>query len=99
MSLKEKDLSTLEIMYSKGTDIKDNSFNAGLTKRKNTKQEKTKPIYKTNFEINSFIKERVYTNMTLPAILDVIGNSFVKIGIGIASIIASIGYLIEKLRG
>jgi len=93
---KEKlnDLSILERMDT----TKAVRYSKGFKNKKKTADSKTSKKYINSFEIKGFIEERTSTNMLVPALLDAIGNSFVKIGIGISSLIASIGYLIEKIK-
>ncbi len=99
MNSKEKELSALWRMYSNGKENNPNSLNNGFTTKKKTSEANKKLIYKSSFEIKDLFMDKVYTNMLLPAILDVIGNNIIKIGVAISAIIASIGYLIDKIKG
>ncbi len=90
-----KDLSNLEIMYNKSIENRPKSLKAGLTNKKNKRQA---GIYRNSFTIKNFIEEKTFTNLTLPAVIDAIGNNFIKIGVGISAVISAIGYTIEKLK-
>ncbi|WP_457642646.1 hypothetical protein [Persephonella sp.] len=93
---KEKlnDLSILERMNA----TKPVRYKSGFKNRKNSKDKTASKKYINSFEIKGFIEERTTTNMVVPALIDALGNSFVKIGIGLSSLVASIGYLIEKIK-
>lgn len=96
---KQKELSILERMYSTGADNNPSNLSKGLNTTKNKKADTRKAIYKNTFEVRDFIKEKTFTNMLLPAIFDAIGNNIIKIGIAVSTILLSIGYLIQKIRG
>ena len=97
-NLNLKDLSSLERMYANSKDSNPTNLNNGFNSKKNINETITKPIYKSSFSIKSFITDKTYTNMVIPAIVDAFGNYIVKAGTVIATIIASIGYLIDKLK-
>jgi hypothetical protein len=94
----EKLLSNLEMTRSSGTESSPRNLRDGLTIRKKRTEARKNRIYESSFEIPSFIRERTFTSMLLPAIVDSIGNHFIKVGIGIAIIISAFGYLIEKIK-
>ncbi|NPA52690.1 MAG: hypothetical protein GXO22_07325 [Aquificae bacterium] len=93
---KEKlnDLSILERMDT----TRAVKYSKGFKNKKKRAESKINKKYVNSFEIKGFIEEKTSTNMLIPALLDAIGNSFVKIGIGVSSLIASIGYFIEKIK-
>lgn len=99
MNSKEKELSTLWIMYNNGKDSSPTNLNKGFNSKKKTREARKKPIYKSSFEIKDLFIDKVYTNMLIPAIFDAIGNNIIKIAAAIGLIIATIGYLIEKIKG
>lgn len=98
-NLNLKDLSSLERMYANSTDNNPTNLNNGFNSKKNINETITKPVYKSNFSIKSLITDTTYTNMNIPAIVDAVGNNIVKVGTAISAIIASIGYLIDKIKG
>lgn len=98
-NLNEKDLSSLERMYAKSNDDNPTNLNRGLNTTKNTKETTNNIVYENRFLIHKLMSDITYTNMLIPAICDSIGNNIVKIGTAIAVVIASIGYLIDKLKG
>ena len=98
MNSKEKLSSNLEITRRNGTDSRAINLNSGLSTTKNAMEAHANKVYESSFEITSLIRERTFTTMVFPAVFDSIGNNLIKIGIGIASIISAIGYLIEKIK-
>ena len=98
-NLNLKDLSSLERMYANSADNNPTNLNNGFNSKKNINETTTKPVYKSSFSIKSLITDTTYTNMNIPAIVDAVGNNIVKVGTAISAIIASIGYLIDKIKG
>ena len=98
MNSKEKLSSNLEITKRNGMESKATNLSNGFSITKNAIEANANKVYESNFEIPSLIRERTFTTMLFPAVFDSIGNNLIKIGIGIASIISAIGYLIEKIK-